>query len=209
MKTFPHLIVCTHCDTVYRRPLLAAGEVARCEACAAVLCRTHRVDIDRWLALTVAAAIVFVMANVCPVIRIALYGQHNQITLWQAAAVLGHGKTAPIAVLAMLSVIAVPSLQILLLGWLLLFARVGRRAPGFTGAMRMLSVLRPWSMVEIALLGALVSLVKLSSFLEVTPGAGIWATAGLMVLITLVANRDIRVLWSMTNEQVLFRGAPA
>jgi paraquat-inducible protein A len=64
-------------------------------------------------------------------------------------------------------------------------------------------------MVEIALLGVLVSLVKLSSFLEVTPGAGIWATAGLMVLITLIAHRDIHVLWGMTDEQALFRGAPA
>ncbi|MDR0441592.1 MAG: paraquat-inducible protein A, partial [Candidatus Accumulibacter sp.] len=64
MKTFPDLIVCEHCDSVYRRRTLAAGETAQCVRCAAPLYRASRLDADRWLALTLAAAIAFVIANV-------------------------------------------------------------------------------------------------------------------------------------------------
>jgi len=200
MKTFPHLVVCEHCDRVYRRVALARGGVARCEVCGAVLYRAEKFDIDQWLALTVAAAIVFALANVYPVMQIGMSGLHNEATLWQAVMALGHGLAAPIAVPAGAAAIVVPFLQIVLLGWVLGFARFGRRAPAFALAMRMLNALRPWSMVEVCLLGALVAIVKLSGFLAVLPGVGIWATAALTVLIPLIASRDIHWLWQRVEE---------
>lgn len=198
MKIFPGLTVCEHCDAVYERLPLASGEVARCRRCAAVLYRASGLDVERWLALTIAAAIVFVMANVYPIIRISLQGLHNEATLWQSVAALVHGASAPIAVPTALSIILVPFLQIALLLWVLGYARLGRRAPGFSQAMRMLVALRPWSMIEVCMLGILVAVIKLSSYMQVAPGPGIWATAALMVLLTLIANRDTQWLWELT-----------
>jgi paraquat-inducible protein A len=199
MKTYSHLVACEHCDSIYTRAPLVPGQVARCERCDAILYRASRLDVDRWLALTVAAAIVFVMAIVCPVIYISFKGLHNEATLWASAAALAHGPAAPIAVPTAMSIIIVPFLQITLLGWVLLYARFGKRAPGFERAMRMLVALRPWSMVEVCLLGILVAVIKLSGFLQVAPGAGIWATAFLMILLTIIANRDIHWLWEITE----------
>ncbi len=200
MKIFPDLVACEHCDSVYRRYALAQNQVARCARCDAVLYRASRLDVDRWLALTVAAAIVFVIANACPVICISLQGLHNEATLWQSAAALARGPAAPIALPAALAIIGVPFLQINLLVWILVYARVGRRAPGFARAMRMLVALRPWSMVEVGLLGILVAVIKLSGFVQVAPGAGVWATAGLMMFLTAIANRDIHWLWKLTER---------
>lgn len=201
MKTFPGLVACEHCDSVYRRPKLAPGEIARCERCAAILFRAHRLDIDGWLALTITAAIAFIIANVCPVVLVNLQGQHNAATLWQSAAALAQGAAAPIALPAALAIIVVPFLQISLLAWLLLHARAGRRAPGFALTMRVIVGLRPWSMVEVGLLGILVAVIKLSSSLEVAPGAGVWAMAVLMVLVTVIANRDVHRLWALTERR--------
>ena len=200
VRTFPDLIACEHCDTIYTRPSLAPGESARCDACHAILCRADRLDIDQWLALTFAAAIVAVIANVCPVARISLQGLHNEATLWQATVALAQGAVAPIAVPTALAVIVVPFAQILVLLWVLAFARVGRRAPWFVASLRLLVALRPWSMVEVALLGILVSVIKLSSFLHVAAGAGIWAMAALMILLTLIARRDVDRLWSLSER---------
>jgi paraquat-inducible protein A len=198
MQTFPSLVICEHCDAVYRHRQLAPGEVAQCETCGAVLWRASRRDVDRWLALTIAAAILFAIANLCPVIRISLKGLHNEATLWQSAAALAHGPGAVIAVPAAMSIIIVPFLQISLLGWVLAHARFGRRAPGFAPAMRMLVALRPWSMIEVCVLGILVAVIKLSSLVDVAAGAGIWATGALMVLITVIASRDVQGLWELT-----------
>lgn len=210
MNIYPQLVACEHCDSVYRRCTLAAGEVARCRRCDAVLARANPLDVDRWLALTVTTAVVFLIANVCPIVRISLNGMHRQATLWEFAWALAQGSVAPLAIVAGLVMILVPLAQIVLLSWVLSYARVGRRAPGFARALRTLACLRPWSMVEVAIFGILVAIIKLVSLVEVTLGAGVWATAALMVLLTVIAHRDLSALWDQTEEvSALRRGGVA
>jgi paraquat-inducible protein A len=209
MKIFPNLVLCEHCDCVYMRQCLAPTQAARCRQCDAVLYRASRLDVDHWLALTVATAVVFAIAQACPVIRISLQGLHREATLWQSAAALAHGPAAPIALPAALAVILVPFLQICLLAWILVHARIGRLAPGVAPVLRMLVALRPWSMVEVALLGMLVAVVKLAGFVQVAPGAGIWATAVLTVLLALIASCDVHRLWEVAERAAPGRGGQA
>lgn len=197
MRTFPHLVICEHCDSVYRRRPLAPREVARCGNCNALLYRAGRLDVDRRLALTVAAAVVFAIANACPVLRVGLQGMYNEATLWGAVAALAHGPTAPIALPAALALCIAPGLQIALLGWVLIHARAYRRAPGATHALRLLAMLRPWSMIEVGLLAILVAVCKLAGYVDVAPGPGIWATAALAALLPAIADADIAQLWDL------------
>jgi paraquat-inducible protein A len=199
MRTYPHYIVCEHCDSVYRRRPGRFGEEARCATCGALLYRGGRTDVDSWLALTLAAAIAFAIANLSPVIRLSLKALRNDATLWEAALALDYGAAAPIAVPLALSIIFIPALQIGLLAWTLAFARARRRAPGFDLALRLLVALRPWSMVEVGLLGILVAAIKLSSYMKVIPGAGLMGLATTMVLLTVVTQRDLRLLWDATE----------
>jgi paraquat-inducible protein A len=55
-------------------------------------------------------------------------------------------------------------------------------------------------MVEVGLLGILVAVIKLAGFVQVVPGPGIWAMAGLMVFLALIANRDIHWLWELAER---------
>lgn len=199
MKSFPELLICSHCDSVYHRPRLAPGEAVRCTRCREILLRQSVLTLDQWLALTLGAAIVWLMANCYPLVGVSLKGLHNEVTLWQAALSMGHGSWAAIAVPAALAAIVVPSLQIVMLAWVLLYACRGRRAPGFATVLRMLLLLKPWSMVEVALLGVLVSAVKLSSLVQIVPGPGLWATAALAVLLMLIAHRDLSDLWQLPS----------
>lgn len=206
MDTFPSLIVCEHCDTVYRRCPLGPHDLARCERCSAVLYRGSVLNIDRWLALTVAAGISFVIANAYPIMRINLQGLHRETTLWQSAIALAHGLAAPIAVPTALSIVVVPFLQIASLIWVLAFARFGQPAPAFGVVMRLLAMLRPWSMIEVGLLGILIAIIKLSSMVQIILGIGLWATAALMVLITVIAGHDIQRLWDWISPAAGSRG---
>lgn len=195
MKDRSNLIICEHCDSLYEAPLLQKGEAAYCVRCDAILGRGHRLTIEQLLALSVAAALLFVFANIFPVISISLQGLSNQVTLWQSVEALAQGRITLIALVAGLAIILAPMLQITLLFWLLLHAQWGARAPGFKLCMRTLEHLRPWSMLEVCLLGILVAIIKLGGMLDVHPGLGLWAMAMLMVLIILIAGKDIRRLW--------------
>ena len=78
---------------------------------------------------------------------------------------------------------------------LLSYALVGRAAPGFKACMRALEHLRPWSMLEVCLLGAMVAVFKLAGMLDVIPGTGLFALAALSLLLIRIAGRDVRDLW--------------
>lgn len=195
MKIFPGLIVCEYCDSVYRRIRVPPGKNAYCPTCSSLLYRGGHTNVDSWLALTVAAAILFLIANLSPIIRVSIQGLHNQASLWQFAMSLAQGAATPIALPAAVALIVAPFLQITLLFWVLIHARFGRRAPGFATAMRGLHLIRPWSMTEVGLLGILVADIKLSGYLDVEPGIGVVAMTGLMILLILISGHDTHRLW--------------
>jgi paraquat-inducible protein A len=184
------LIICEHCDALYQAQSLSKGESAYCVRCRAVLDRGPRMSIEQLLALSIAAGIMFVFANVFPVISISLQGLHNEVTLWGSVHALAQGRITLIALVAGLAIILAPALQIALLFWVLVHAHRNEVAPGFKSCMRALEHLRPWSMLEVCLLGILVAIIKLSGMLDVHPGVGRWAMA-----IVLIAGKDIRRLW--------------
>lgn len=189
------LIICEHCDSVYQRPVLARKQTVHCRRCGALLDRGRRLSTDQLLALTTAAAILFVFANIFPIMDISMQGLSNDATLWSTVQALAEGRITLIALVTGLSIIFAPALQIILLAWVLVYARNGRMAPGFRICMRTLEHLRPWSMLEVCLLGILVAIIKLAGMLEVHPGIGLWAMSMLTVLIILVGGRDVRGLW--------------
>jgi paraquat-inducible protein A len=195
MRTYPGLIACVNCDTLSERPRLARGQQAACARCGSVLLRTE-LNVQQLLALALSAAILFIIANIYPVIGITLNGAHHETTLLGSVLSLANFSVAPLAIVVALSIIVVPALQIALLCWLLLYARAGKRAPLFNWLMNLWEHLYPWSMVEVALLAALVSMVKLRGMLHVHVGIGLWAMAGLVVVLIATVHRDIRSLWA-------------
>jgi paraquat-inducible protein A len=192
------LLVCPQCDVLHRAVLLRTREIAACIACGGVLARHRSLSIDQLLALTVAAAVLFLMANAYPLMVVEVGGMHTEATVWGAALLMLHDWMMwPAAVLA-LTMFILPLLQIALRLWLLTFARLGRRAPGSRGALVVLHRLRPWSMTEVFLLGALVAIVKLSSWVHVVPGIGIWALASLTILLTILSVIEPRLWWTLS-----------
>ncbi|MDE1169489.1 MAG: paraquat-inducible protein A [Pseudomonas sp.] len=194
-------IICEHCDSVYDPVPLVKGQTARCVRCGAILGRGGQLSIQQLLALSITAALLFCFANAFPVISISLQGLSNQATLIESVKALAQGEISPMAAVAGLTIILAPMLQIALLCWLLLFANIGRAAPGFKVCMRTLEHLRPWSMLEVCLLGILVAIVKLAGMLDVHPGLGLWALAMLTVLIILISGKGIRRLWTDLEGQ--------
>lgn len=158
-------------------------------------------SVQSLFALSISTAILFVFANLFPVISISMQGLSNAATLWQSVQALAQGRITPIAVVAGLTIILVPMLQIVLLCWVLAFANAGRTAPGFKACMRTLEQLRPWSMLEVCLLGILVAIIKLAGMLNVHPGLGLWALGVLNVLLILISGKDIRRLWEDLEGQ--------
>jgi len=197
----PSMVVCEHCDAVHRWRALERGESARCVRCGALLYRSPWLDVDSMFALSLAAAITFLVANAWPIVTLGLNGNHISATLWQAVLAIWRDGAGVIAVLVALMLFFFPLLQVLLFGWVLGFVRACRRPPGFAVIMRVLGAIRPWSMVEVFMLGTLVAVVKVGNIFDVILQPGIWAFAALTALLAMVASFDLRRIWLLRQER--------
>ena len=197
MVNTEHLIICEHCDCVYEKVVLAKHQKTLCVRCGGVLQRFNGLTIEQRLALTFTAAMLWLFANFYPVMSISLKGMKNSATLWDSVLALSQGPIAFIAMVAAIAIIIAPAFQLVLLVWVLTFALGMRRAPGFNLCMRWLETLRPWSMLEVCLLGAMVAVFKLAGLLDVLPGIGLFALAVLSLMMIRIAGRDIRELWDI------------
>lgn len=206
MQERPDLIVCEDCDAIHRRPVLGRAEIARCLRCGGELERDTGNHLQRLLPLTVAALILFVVANSFPIVQIELQGLASQTTLIGAALELSGEGMVLVAALVTGTTVLFPLLQMLTLLYLLLPTAHGVRRPGTKTLLRLMQMLRPWGMVEVFLLGVLVALVKLSNIAEVMPGVALWAFGALTILLTVVSSFNPRYLWHhLPGEQVRIR----
>jgi paraquat-inducible protein A len=201
MRERAELIACEGCDAVYRRTPLRAREVAHCTRCGSELERHAGDPRRRILPLTVASLIMFVIANLFPIVEIELRGLRSQTTLTGAVIALTAEGMSVVALLVLATTILFPLLQLCILAWLLVPLARDRRAPGFAWLVRAMQSLRPWGMVEVFLLGVLVAIVKLSSMATVVAGPALWAFVALTVLLTSVLSFDPRGFWELVFDR--------
>jgi paraquat-inducible protein A len=188
--------VCHDCDALQREVLLKPGATAQCWRCAAVLRRPVPRTLDRTLALTIAAAVVFVIASAFPLVSLDMQGQTHSTSLWGAVATLWEQDARLLAALVFTTTQALPALELAVLIWLLAPLVRQRRPLGGPWLLRALAALRPWGMVEVFVLGVLVALVKMTSIATVVPGVALWAFGALIVLFaSAVATFDPHAAW--------------
>jgi paraquat-inducible protein A len=191
------LIACPECDFLQRTTPLAENTVARCTRCCTLLYRAHDDNIDRPLAFTLAAAILFLLANAFPIVGLEVQGQGATATLFGTAQALYGQNMKMLAALVLLTTIVVPAVQLSAMLSVLVPLRVGNVPNWIPAALRILQAVRPWGMVEVFILGMLVSLVKLAGMATVVPGAGMWSFGGLLFMISAaVASFDARSIWA-------------
>ena len=200
MKT-NNLVACPECDALQREIPLAPGGTAECVRCGATLFREKARSLDRTLGMTVSAAIVFVCANTFPLFSIDAQGITSSSTLFGTVIALQETGWGVIALLVLLSVIVFPLLQLATALYILIPLRLGFVPPHLTFAVRVLDAVWPWGMLEVFLLGALVSLVKLTQLATVYPGGGIFMVGFYVVLVAAaVSTFEPRVLWRRVEE---------
>ncbi|MBL0143452.1 MAG: paraquat-inducible protein A [Betaproteobacteria bacterium] len=189
-------IACPDCDLQQVVPPLPPGGSARCARCAVTIARNPVDPIDRPLALTVAAALAFAVANMTPLMGLSAVGLETTTTLMGGAREMwSQGSEVTAAIVAFSAVIA-PGCFIAFMLIVLLAAR-RPPAPRWVGRlMRVASFVQPWSMSDVMLLGILVALIKIAQLATVVPGIGMYAVGLLVLLLAAIsATFDSHAIW--------------
>lgn len=192
MNPTPALIACHDCDLLQRETRLQPGDVAACCRCGAVLYRSNPGNVERSLALTIAAAVLFVISNVFTIVGIESHGSSNASTLFGAVLVLWDDQMELVAGLVFVTTILMPALELMMM---IVLLATPRPQPLF---MRLVLLVRPWSMVEVFMLGLLVSVQKLSHLATIIPGIALWSFGALMLLFAAIeATLNPNDIWRL------------
>jgi paraquat-inducible protein A len=192
------LVSCNGCDLVVRAPGIQDTERALCPRCGARLHSRKAHSLERTWAFLIGATILYVPANLLPVMTTFSGGWKRSDTIMSGITHLFHLEMWPLAMVVFFASIVIPLLKLLVLSYLVVSVQLhSRRRPAHrTRIYRVIEKIGRWSMVDIYAITILVALVKFGTIarVEVEPGALFF---GAVVVITMLAAEsfDPRLIW--------------
>jgi paraquat-inducible protein A len=195
------LSVCHECDLLNQVPALPPDRAARCSRCGHVLFRNPANCVEKTLALSFSALILWIVANVFPFLSFGLPGNLIETNLVSGVVSLYEQNQVILAIVVLTTSIIAPALQIAGLIYILAPLNRGRRLPASKQVMRWLGHIKPWSMMEVFMLGILVSMVKLGGMADVVPGIALWAFCCLIVVLSwALSTLEPHVIWEQLDR---------
>jgi len=136
----PSVVACPHCDLLQRLPGLEPGASARCPRCNKELWRRREDSLNRTLALTIAAATLYVIANSVPMLGLTAVGRQAFTTVFGGSLQLWNDGREIVAALVLFTVVISPALQI---GLVLTIVLGAHRSVCHGGWTRFSAIIRP------------------------------------------------------------------
>jgi paraquat-inducible protein A len=189
-------IACQSCDLICSVSELQVGENAFCPRCGHFLTRRREDPYSRVLSYAIAAIVLLIMANSYSFLSFASTGLESVITLRETPwAVWNYGLPA-VAVIIAAFIIIIPALILVLLLLLCIPLIEGRYRPWLAPVARGIFLMQNWSMVEVFIIGVIVSLVKIAAMATIELGISFWAYVGFAICFTLaISNLDRFQCW--------------
>jgi paraquat-inducible protein A len=189
-------MACPDCDLINQVPALAPGESAHCVRCEATLSRNPPNSINRGIALTFTAIILYTITCTFPFLSFGEAGIVSHTKLFSGIIGLYEEGMYFLAAAVTFTIAVVPVFILTGLCYLLLPLRLNLRLPGAANVLRWMLNLGPWNMIEIFMIGIIVSGVKLQKMAALEPGFGAWAfMVMIFVMAAITASLEPRVLW--------------
>jgi paraquat-inducible protein A len=173
----------------------AKEKCPRCHARGSV----RRRDSLQWtMALLVTSAVLYIPANVLPIMITVALGDSFSSTILSGVISMWNDGSYPVAMIIFIASILIPSLKIFAIAWLCLYAKgVGRRHSEHMHLIyEVVEFVGRWSMIDIFVIALLSALVRMNNLMGVFPDIGALFFA-LVVILTMIsaAMFDPRLIW--------------
>ncbi|MES0873406.1 paraquat-inducible protein A [Sinimarinibacterium thermocellulolyticum] len=190
------LLRCHACGAIYRLP--SQDDCCHCRRCGVRLHLRKYNALTRAWALLIAAAMLYLPANLIPIMKTSTLLEQRSDTILSGVVALWQQGSPEIAVIVFVASIVVPLAKIAVLALLLVTAqrRSAWRQAERARLYRFIEFIGYWSMLDVFVVALLVGLVHFRGLAEVQPGGGAVAFAAVVVL-TMLASKsfDPRLIW--------------
>lgn len=195
------LMVCHECDTLQDVSHIPENTIGLCACCGERLFKNPGSAVERPLALIVACLILFIVANIYPIMTLNIMGIERETTLTGSALIFFEQGRPDLAIVVWFTSVLLPGFSIFALCYVLTSIYL-KKCWRFTRYLLLwVSRLLPWGMMDVFLLAILVALVKLSSLADIVLGLGFIAFAALILCYAAaISSIEMHVLWSRLDK---------
>ena len=188
------------CHTCHELGPVSEGH---CRRCGSHLHLRNTNSLQRTLALLITAIILYIPANVLPIMYTVQLGSSEPATILGGVVILIKLNSYPIAAVIFIASVMVPIAKMIAIGYLVYSVKSHNRfgARQRTVIYRLTEFVGKWSMVDVFVVSILVALVRLQGLIVITPGAAAVAFAGVVVVTMLSAQSfDVRLVWDNREQ---------
>lgn len=196
------LVSCHSCQLLCKAPSIERGRM-HCPRCGAAMHSRIPNSLGRCWALVIAAAILYLPANLLPITKTTSLGQVQLDTILSGVIYFVRTGSWPIALIIFIASILVPLLKLLILAFLLVTVqlRLRWRPRDRTRLYRLVDLIGRWSMLDIYVVTVVVALVKLGELATIEAQVGAVYFAAVVVLTLLAAESfDPRLIWDPLED---------
>jgi paraquat-inducible protein A len=195
------ILICVECHQLNRQLAGTDGQI--CSRCGAKVHARRKDSLKRTWALLMTAALMYIPANLLPIMTVYSMGKGQSDTIMSGVLELIHYDMVPIAMVVFVASILVPTFK--LVGIALLLYSIERKQPLSArqrGWMyRFVEWIGRWSMLDIFVITVLVALVDFGSLAKIEAGFGAVAFCSVVILTMLAAvTFDPRLIWDNTES---------
>ena len=192
----PNIVECHDCGLFQTLPAAGPGQAYKCIRCEASFGRGATPG-DATLALAMTCLLLLLLANAFPLLGISIAGRTQSVHLSSGVGGLADHGLGLLGLLVLAVSIIAPVGRVLGLGYVLVQLRGDRRPGHLALVLRIAEKLQPWAMLDVFLIGALISLTKLHALAEIQIGVGFWSLGLLVIaLAAFEMTVDRRLLWA-------------
>lgn len=174
-----------------------------CRRCHTKLHARKPASISRCWAFTIAAACLYIPANLYPFMTLTSFGQTTPYTIMGGIAELAQAGLWPLALLVFFASISIPLLKLFGLGFMLISTQRGSRKSlhGRTTTYRIIDFIGRWSMIDVFMVSILTALVHFGQLANIYGNIGMVCFAFVVVLTIFAVNVfDPRLMWDQQRE---------
>lgn len=175
----------------------------QCERCGATFSIRKPYTLQYTLAWTLAALIMFIPANMLPMMVVYTMGNDTRSTIMEGVTIFMQSGMYPVAFVIFIASFVIPVGKILCLLILVTQARSAKpkNLKLMTKLYSIVEVLGPWSMLDVFVVAIMAAVVNLGFISSVEAAGGI-TFFGLTVIFTMFASAsfDVRLLWDKTDN---------
>jgi paraquat-inducible protein A len=201
-QTEPQLRECSGCGLLQTVPALAPGTTAQCARCPTILRRTSSHRLDHIAALTLTAFILLVVMCLTPLMSVETAGIKHIANLFSGPEELVRRNMAALGIVVLFVTVLAPLARLIGTLYVVIRSHEGIPPRHLRRVFALAEKLRPWSMIDVFILGVFVAYVKLGDLVTIGLAAGVYALLALtFVLVWLDAALDREMVWERLDHR--------